>query len=66
MKAKADLDMEIAIAAKAVRAAVRLKHSNAADREINEKLPEVVHAITVAAAKGEPFQLDIAALFEGE
>ena len=64
MKGKDDVEMEKAIAAKAVRAAIRLKYSNMADLEINQKLPDVISAIEVAAVKGEPFQLDVAALFK--
>jgi hypothetical protein len=64
VKAKDDVEMEKAIAAKAVRAAIRLKYSNLADVEINRKLPEVISAIEVAAVKGEPFSLNVGALFE--
>lgn len=65
MKARDDVEMEKAIAAKAVRAAIRLKYSNMADLEINQKLPEVISAIEVAAVKGESFQLDVGSLFAG-
>jgi len=63
VKARDDVEMEKAIAAKAVRAAIRLKYSNMADLEINQKLPDVISAIEVAAVKGESYQLDVAALF---
>lgn len=63
MKGKDDVEMEKAIAAKTVRNAIRLKYSNLADEEINRKLPDVITAIEIAAVKGEPYQLDVAALF---
>ena len=66
MNKKSDLDVEIAIATAAVRSAIRMKYSALATREINEKVPDVVNAMKVAAVKGEPYTLDLSSLFEGE
>lgn len=42
---------------KAARAAIRLKHSLAADNEIAEKLPVLSDKIDDALALGKPFEL---------
>lgn len=62
MKRKSTVDMEIAVALKAVRTVIRLKHSEAADREINDVLPDVEAQMRDAAAAGQPYKLDLAEL----
>ena len=48
---------------KAARAAIRLKHSLAADAEIAEALPNLEEQIDAALAVGEPFELDPGRVF---
>jgi hypothetical protein len=43
---------------KAARAAIRLKHTLAADEEIAEKLPELEEAMNLALAEGKPFEIE--------
>jgi hypothetical protein len=50
---------------KTVRTAVRLKHSLAADRELNEVLPEAERKFNAAIMKGElPSPLDVKKLMD--
>lgn len=53
-------------AKKVARAAIRLKHTILAERELNEKLPEIVKAIDEAYANGQEYTLDIPGLYELE
>lgn len=48
---------------KSYRAAIRLKHSLAADAEIAETLPAVEQAILTAYANGEPIAISPAQAF---
>jgi hypothetical protein len=52
---------------KTVRTAIRLKHSLAADRELNDVLPEAERKFNAAVMKGElPGPLDVKALLNLE
>jgi len=62
LKRKDKVAMEIAVGLKAARTIIRLKHSEAADREINDVLPKLEERMQAAAAAGEPFSLDLAEL----
>jgi hypothetical protein len=58
MKALTELEIQRAAMVKAARAAIRLKHTLAADRECYERLPEIHDKIDAALQSGEPFELD--------
>lgn len=62
MKRKDDFVVDVQAAAKQMRTLIRLKHSLAADREINDKVPLLVEAITTAAVTGKPYKLDTSKL----
>lgn len=64
MNKKTDIERERLKTAKAVRTAIRLKHSMNADDEINEKLPDVLVAFDSAIASGKRFELDIKSVVE--
>ena len=49
---------------KAARSAIRLKHTLAADAEINERLPEIEREFDKAISQGKAFKLDTFALFK--
>jgi len=49
---------------KVVRSNIRLKHSLAADEELNEKLPEIERRIDVAIQSGTVYELDIKSVLE--
>lgn len=53
MYRKSDAEMERFIIAKATRTIVRLKHSLAADREINDVLPARLEEFDAAVQRGE-------------
>lgn len=57
MHKKTPAEMEKAKIAKTVRTVVRLKHSLAADEEINDILPDTLEEFDGALAKGELTQL---------
>jgi len=61
---KPDITMELLAIEKAVRSNIRLKHSIAADQEINEKIPEVLRQAEVAIRRGKAFELDIKSVLE--
>ena len=65
MRKRTKTEVERAKIAKAVRTAVRLKHSVAADEEINEVLPVVLKEFDQAIAAGKPFELDVRSVFDG-
>lgn len=65
MKRKDRVEMERAKIAKAVRNAVRLKHSLLADEEINERLPAVLEQFDRAIVAGKPFELNVASVLNG-
>jgi hypothetical protein len=50
--------------AKAVRTAIRLKHSLAADREIAERLPEILEEFDRALTAGRAYRFDPRRLLE--
>ena len=67
MNKKSDIDLEITIATAAVRSAIRQKYSALAAREINERVPEIVNAMKIAAVQGKPYRLNLSSVFaEGE
>lgn len=53
MKRKTPVEMERARIAKAARTLIRLKHSLAADEEMNEVLPDTLEAFDEAISRGE-------------
>lgn len=60
MKQKTDTDQAKAEALKTVRTAIRLRHSLAADREINQMLPAFEKRFDAAVLRGEvPAALDV-------
>lgn len=64
MKSITDLDIEKAAMLKAYRAAIRLKHALAADREVSETLPQVEKRIDDALQSGNPLELNPGQAFE--
>lgn len=64
LKQKDMLELEIAAAMKAMRTAIRLRHSLEADEEINRVLPELKEHMLREAAMGKPFKLDLRSVFE--
>jgi len=59
MEKKSVIEMERMKLAKATRALIRLKHSLAADEELNEILPDKMNAFDAAIQQGEIKQLNI-------
>jgi len=59
---KGEHEMQRTSLLKAARAAIRLKHSIAADEEINRVLPEVEKEINAALQAGTAYELDVASL----
>lgn len=57
MKRKDELDMALFKATKVARTAIRLKHSLAADDELNDVVPALREAIEEAYANGEGYEL---------
>lgn len=57
-RAKDALEMELAGIVKTARTSIRLAHSIAADKEINEKLPEIETAFYAAVQRGQKFKLE--------
>lgn len=53
MRRKTEIEMRRAALAKTARSLVRLKHSLAADLEINEVLPDTLAEFDGAVARGE-------------
>jgi hypothetical protein len=64
MRRKDEREMTIQEAKKVARAALRLKYSILAEREINETLPVIEAAIDEAFASGESFRLNPVDFFE--
>lgn len=60
MKQLTDIELTKQQVLKAVRNAVRLRHSLAADRELNEVLPSVALEFEAAVKSGEVYELDVA------
>lgn len=58
MKTKDNIELELAATIKTARTSIRLKHSIAADNEINATLPKIEKAFHKAVALGEVFSLD--------
>lgn len=59
-------EIEKARMLKAARAAIRLKHSLAADAEIYERLPELEAQIDAALLTGRPLAFTVAELLRSE
>lgn len=57
MRAKDDIELELARVLKMYRAAIRLKHALDADEECNRVLPRVEAEFYKAVEEGKPFQL---------
>ena len=53
MNQKDDIELRRAALLKAARSAVRLRHSLAADAELNERLPELERAFNTAVSNGD-------------
>lgn len=61
---KTEIEQQKAAVLKAFRTAIRLKHSLAADKEINERLPQVEADIDTALAEGRPLELTLGELLD--
>jgi hypothetical protein len=59
VKRLGDIELQRAQLLKALRTNIRLKHSLAADEEINEKLPAFEAAFDKAVQSGKTYELDI-------
>ena len=66
MRRKTEREMTIQEAKKVARAALRLKYSILAEREINQALPDIEAAINLKFAQGREFWLDPSEFFELE
>ncbi len=66
MKKRDSFEQFRADALKVARAAIRLKHSIAADNELNERLPDLEDRLTLAYQRGEGFELKAAEEFFDE
>lgn len=64
MKQLGEIEEAKAEILKNARALIRMKHSRAADREINKKLPELERAMDKAIQSGKPYELDIRSVLE--
>lgn len=64
MKSLTNLEIEKAAMLKAYRAAIRLKHAIAADREIYETLPQIEQQIDDALQSGTPLELNPGGAFD--
>lgn len=65
MNRKTPLELKKAAILKAARASIRLKHSLAADEEINDRLPELEDRIDAALQSGTGIVLNPAHYLEG-
>jgi hypothetical protein len=61
---KTDIELQRAQMLKALRTAIRLKHGLAADRELNERLPELESQINEAIANGKSLELTVGGIFD--
>ena len=61
---KDEVELKRAQVLKTARSAIRLKHSLAADAEINEVLPEIEDRFNRAVAAGKPFELTPGTVFD--
>lgn len=66
MKAKDPFELEVASTLAAVRTMIRLKHTTAANVEINELLPQVEAAMQRAAISGKPYKVNLASLLDSK
>lgn len=58
MLKKTEIEVRKGQMLKAARTAIRLKHSLAADEELNRKLPDLERDFDEAVAEGRPLELD--------
>ena len=58
MRSKDNVELELAAIKKTARTSIRLRHSLAADREINERLPEIEANYYSAIQRGKKFKLE--------
>lgn len=58
-RAKDPVEVELAAVVKATRTNIRLKHSIAADKEINETIPEVEKAFYAAVQRGKKYKAQV-------
>lgn len=56
-RAKDSVEVELAAIIKTARTSIRLRHSIAADKEINEKIPALETAYYEAVSAGKKFKL---------
>lgn len=63
MKKRTGYEQFLFEAIKTARTAIRLKYSLRADRELNERLPELAETIELAFKRGESFELSAAEEF---
>lgn len=54
---KDNIEMDLAAIIKTARTSIRLRHSLAADAEINERIPEIEKEYMTAVATGKKFSL---------
>jgi len=66
MQELGDVELARKLWLKRVRAEVRWKHIEAAERELNEKLPLAEKLFDQAIQKGKAFELDTRSVLEGE
>lgn len=66
MNQKGELELQKAQILKAVRSNIRLRHSLAADAELNEKLPEIERQVDAAIRAGRVYELDIKSVLEDD
>ena len=57
MNSRSPEDMDMQVALKVTKAAIRLKHSVAADREINTKIPQLERQIRRYIEQGKAWRL---------
>jgi len=66
LKRLGDIELQRAQLLKALRTNIRLRHSLAADQELNEKLPTFEAAFDKAVQSGKVYELDIRSVLEDE
>lgn len=66
MNQKGELELQKAQILKAVRSNIRLRHSLAADAELNEKLSEIERQVDAAIRAGRVYELDIKSVLEDD
>jgi hypothetical protein len=64
MKQLTSIEIEKAAMLKALRSAIRLKHSLLADAELAAKLPELEERINASLAGGRALELTVGSIFD--